>query len=435
MHRLVTFAVLCVAASVSLAATQSALEKKVDAYFQPYVAWNDFSGTVLIARGDQVLVEKNYGRANFESNGPLQRDSRFHLASITKTFTAAAIEILAERGLLSYDDHLSKWAPSFPSSDAITVRYLLLHRSGVGNPDDAMELKRVPLREAVEALAKKPLWFAPGTSSGYSNGGYLLLAFIVEEVSGKSWKDFLRTEIFAPLKLTSIQSDSAAIVPLRVTGYAPGPGLPALMNVDSNMQGAIGSGSLHASARDLYRWGREVRNDRLVKRAALEYPYGWGVRKYFGHDAIEQSGLSPGFTSYLAVYPKDDLYVVVLSNIESGLFNHSGIDAAALVFGEKTWSDARPHASKSGNAGDRLAFTGKFTNPQIGTFVISDEGGELYLAWGDPRFRKYLTPVSPTALFNREEFSWIERDAARPDELTVRWGNEPQVFKRVDSSH
>lgn len=421
------------AASSSLAATTATLEKKLDAYFQPYVSAGNFSGTVLVARGDRILAAKNYGKANFELETPFTRDSRFHIASITKTFTAAAIEILVERGKLSYGDHLSRWAPSFPSADVITVRQLLLHSSGVPNPDDAAEQVRAPLREAVDALAKKPLWFPPGTASGYSNGGYLVLAFIVEEVSGQRWEDFLASEIVRPLGLTSIQSDDHdSIIVNRIDGYVPGPGKPPIANTKTRMDGAIGSGSLLASARDLYRWGRAFRNETLVKRTKLEYPYGWGVRKYFKRNAIEQSGLSPGFTSYLCVYPDDDLYVVVLSNIEAGLFNHGGIDVAAIALGEKYDAIVTPAPSEM-TAADRAAFTGTFTHPQTGMFTIDEAGGALYLHWGHSEDRKYLMPVSGTSVFNREEFSWVERDPAAPDTLTIRWGKEPQTFKRVTS--
>jgi CubicO group peptidase (beta-lactamase class C family) len=410
---------------------QPALDRTIDAYFQPYVANSDFSGSVLIARGEKILLEKSYGKADYELKAPFTAESRFHIASITKTFTAAAIEILAERGALSYEDHLSKWAPSFPSADAITVRHLLLHQSGVGNPEDSTERTRVPLQSVVDALGTKPLQFGPGTSSRYSNGGYLLLAFVVEQVSGTSWEDFLTKEIFKPLQLTSIRSDAAgAIITNRVNGYAPGPGQPPLVNVDSNMSGAIGGGSLLASARDLYRWGRAVRNETLVKRTKLEYPHGWGVRKYFGRNAIEQSGVSPGFTSYLAVYPDDDLYVVVLSNVETGLSDHSGIDVAAIALGEKYEPVKTPQPAAM-SAEERRMFAGRFTNPRIGTFAISEDDGVLYVRWGNSPYRKYLMPVSSHTLFNRQEFSWIESNPAAPDVLSIRWGKDPQMFQRI----
>jgi D-alanyl-D-alanine carboxypeptidase len=210
--------------AVRLSAADAPLPTKVDAYLAPLVASHDLNAVVLIARGDKPVVQRAYGMASFELGKPLDASSRFRIASITKTFTAAAIVILIERGKLSYDDRLSKFEPAFPNAEKITIRQLLLHRSGVPNPD-LEPCSGATLNDVVANLAKKKLWFEPGTSGGYSNGGYAMLAHVIEKASGKPWETFLRDEIFTPLHLDATMRDAEELlVPGRASGYAAGPG-------------------------------------------------------------------------------------------------------------------------------------------------------------------------------------------------------------------
>ncbi|HWA56577.1 MAG TPA: serine hydrolase domain-containing protein, partial [Gemmatimonadales bacterium] len=111
------------------------LRRRVDQYFAPIVANHDFAGTVLIARGNRILLERGYGSADPELSVATVVTNRYRIASVTKTFTAAAIAILAERGVLHLTDPLSRFLPSFPNGDSISIRQLLGHEAGLANPD------------------------------------------------------------------------------------------------------------------------------------------------------------------------------------------------------------------------------------------------------------------------------------------------------------
>ncbi len=203
------------------------LEAKVDAYIAPYVEAKDFSGAVLLAKGDRILLRKGYGLADQElgvANGP---ETKFQIASVTKTFTAAAVALLEKQGLLHLDDPLAKYIPDFPRGGEIRIAHLLAHSSGI--PDvyslpeyEEMKTRRVSAADLIALLKTKPLDFAPGTASSYSNSGYVLLAEIVEKVSGRSYQDFLRERIFAPLHLDHTGPwERQPIVPGRAAGYEP----------------------------------------------------------------------------------------------------------------------------------------------------------------------------------------------------------------------
>jgi CubicO group peptidase (beta-lactamase class C family) len=180
----------------------SALTVKLDSYLQPYVSANDFSGVVLVASGHQILSVREYGMADRARGLRVQRSTAFRLASLSKTFTAAAIVMLIERGSMHVDDPLALFFPAFPNGDHITVQHLLLHRSGVGELDSPDLMRQcVSLDEMVRRIAKVPPFFAPGTDNRYSNEGYVVLAAIVEHVSGMSFESFLRKKIFRPLNM------------------------------------------------------------------------------------------------------------------------------------------------------------------------------------------------------------------------------------------
>jgi CubicO group peptidase (beta-lactamase class C family) len=422
-------AALLLAAALSATSPKSPLAARVDNYLAPLVRSHEFSGVVLVTRGEETLLARAYGKANWELDARISTRTRFRIASITKTFTGAAVVMLAERGKLSLTDPLSKYLPAFPNADRIQLRHLLLHQSGVQNPD-ASGCDDVSIDDLVRELATKPLWFEPGKTSRYSNGGYVLLAKVIEITSGKSWEMFLQDEIFAPLALRSTLRDAdEPIVLERAAGYIPGPSSLGIVNAPcTSAKADIGSGALLSTAEDLAIWARAVRNQRLFNRSALEHPYGWGARHYFDRDAIEQSGILNGTASYLAEYLKDDLSVVALSNVQSGALTDIGKGIAALAFG---LTPAPLHSAPpaiASTAETRQPWIGRWENPSIGKFRLIERNGSLYQIWGDAPSGSYVSIIGAKTAFNTEESAAME---IAGDTLSIRWnGSPPQEFKR-----
>lgn len=417
---------LCVAVCAS---ADEPLAARVDAYIEPLVHSGLFSGVVLIAKSETPLAVRTYGKASYELGAAMPADARFRIASITKTFTGAAIVMLAERQKLSLDDPLSKYAPAFPSADKITLRHLLLHRSGVPNPK-IEPCSDAALDDVVADLAKQPLWFAPGSGNGYSNGGYALLAHVIEKVTGKTWEHALRDGIFTPLGLASTMRDAEeAVVARRVGGYVPAPTRERVANAPcQNAAAAIGSGALLSTAGDLHRWARAVAKETLFKRSALEHPYGWGVRTYHGKNAIEQSGILNGFASYLAAYPDDDVYVVLLSNVQNAELTDAGIGLAAIALGKEAKTLSAPPAMISWTPRYRAPWIGSWRHDGIGTVTIEARGDALYQRWGESAHGSYLFAAGPVEAFNRQEGASMTLDG---DVLRISWGGEAEEFRRV----
>src|SRR5258708_4790820 len=197
----------------------------IDARVKEYVDAELFSGVVLVSNRDGIVYEKAFGLADRAFGVPNTLDTRFHIASVSKPITAAAILLLVERGKLALDDHVSKFVPDFPNGDRITVEELLTHYSGLADASGTNEYNdwsRFPQTPAslVEKLARLPMQSEPGTRYSYSNSNYHLLALIVEKTSGLPYGEFLERNIFKPLGMTNTahHGNDQAIVAGLATG-------------------------------------------------------------------------------------------------------------------------------------------------------------------------------------------------------------------------
>ncbi|MGI9103281.1 MAG: serine hydrolase domain-containing protein [Terriglobales bacterium] len=375
------------------------IARRTDQWIKPYLAAGDFSGVILIAHGDKILFEKAYGKADVQRGVANRIGTRFRIASLSKTFTAAAIELLIAEGKLSLTDPLSKFVSGFANGDKINVEQLLTHRSGVGELD-ATDMYRECLsnEELIRRLQAAPALFPPGIRSQYSNEGYFLLAVILEKVSGMSYSTFLQHNVFGPLHLANTGSACRDLPPgENARGYVPGAkagGVVPLPFAEATMAGA---GSLYSDAHDLHVWLRAVDTNPAYQVHGLKYPYGWGKRNYSGRDLIEQSGINEGFNAHMAMYPKEHLYAVVLSNVQSGLFNRIPKDLEALLFGGEL---SRPPEIKPLAVGEAVLqqYVGSYKSQTIPIPQnLSAKDGQLYTQWGSYPFLRVLTPKTSSS--------------------------------------
>src|SRR5439155_1001795 len=179
------------------------LAARVDSYLLPNVRGNNFAGAVLVANDGKIEFEKAYGLANMELGVPNTLNTRFHIASVSKPITAAAILLLAQQGRLSVNDPLSKYVSDYANGDKITIHHLLTHTSGIRNVNNFPEYneksrQHLTLLQIIELFKNKPLEFTPGEKYSYSNSNYNLLAYIIEKVSGKGYGEFVQEHLLRP---------------------------------------------------------------------------------------------------------------------------------------------------------------------------------------------------------------------------------------------
>lgn len=342
-------AALCLAASPAAAEDLPRLETQVERYLQPLLATNNFSGVILVARGDEILLHEGYGRASIEHDVPNGPQTVFQIASVSKPFTAAAIQLLSEQGRLDLRAPLSAVLPDYPNGERLTVHHLLTHTSGIPNINDFPEYDEIQRRphspaELVAHFRDRPLEFEPGSRYAYSNSNYNLLALIVEHVSGADFGTFMRTAIFDPLALreTGHHGSAAQIVAHIATGYAPAGsvGLERAAYVDWSVK--TGNGSLYSTAADLLRFIRAIHRGRLLSRGSLAQTfaehmpnigYGWFLSRANGRAIHHVNGRSPGWSAQADHYVDDEVTVIVLSNTYVSVTTDIARAAGALAFG------------------------------------------------------------------------------------------------------
>lgn len=288
---------------------------------------------IAVVKNGKVVKQKGYGLASVEFDQPVTTDTVFEIGSVSKQMTAAAIMLLAEDGKVSLDENISKYLPNTPDAwKDVTVRHLLTHTSGIKSYTSltGFELsRRVKIDGFIKQLSPYPLEFTPGEKNIYSNSGYNLLAYIIETQSGKSYMEFMRERIFAPLGMTRTgDRDPKFIIPLRANGYEWE--VDRLSGRDSGLTDLMGAGSITSTIEDLVKWENALRGNRFLKPESKHavwtqftfndgklspYGFGWRISDVRGHKLIGHTGQTAGFGAAIFRYVDSGVTVIVLSNL------------------------------------------------------------------------------------------------------------------------
>jgi len=286
-----------------------------------------FMGVVAVGRAHHLIYEAGYGYANTASHVSFDRNTRFPIGSLSKQFTAAAILLLQQDGELKTSDSIHRYYQNAPAAwDSVTLRNLLTQTSGIADFDFGLIYRDNPHRpeEILSGVLNKPLEFAPGAKFEYSNANYMLLALVVERVSGQPFCQFLRDRIFRPLRLKQTGCNwNAHSVEHRAYGYHPSPNGPVPFE-DDDLSALAGAGSLYSSAGDLLRWTEALYDHKVLSKASLVemttpfldgYGYGLQIGGQGTELDISHNGAVEGFFSCLDYIPATRTTVVVLSNL------------------------------------------------------------------------------------------------------------------------
>lgn len=419
---------LALASSGTSAADSGAsLETKIDKYLAPLIATNNFSGVVLVAKEDTVVFQKGYGRANLEHDVAMTPETVFHVASVSKPFTAAAILKLAERGRIDLRAPLTRIIPDYPNGSRLTVHHLLSHTSGIPNINNFPEYDTIQFtphtpEELVAYFKDKPLEFEPGAKYRYSNSNYNLLALIVEKVSGLAYGEFLSRELFRPLGLahTGHPHDMGEIVPRQAEGYAPRDftDLEHARYIDWSVK--VGNGSLYTTAGDLVKFFRAVHTGRVLNAASLKQSftphtpgvgYGWFLTKANNRELHHINGRQPGWSAQADYYVNDGVSVIVLSNLYISVTTPIARALGALYFGEPYEElpaiSAQPLTKKQAAALVGTYQLGPdYYVPNQRMTIVNDEGHLFAAVDGAPPAA--LLPITPTSFIVRPY--WIKAD-------------------------
>lgn len=265
-----------VATPVACRAQDAGMEKRIDALAGRYDDLGMFNGVILVARGERIVFSKAYGMAEYSLSVPLRTDHRLRIASLSKQFTNAAIAALMDAGRLEPDSRVSEFLPDFPRGDEITIRHLVEHTSGIPHTNDLPQFEHrthIELDEMIAILGSEGLDFDPGTEDNYSNGGYDVLAAIIEKASGMSYEDYLAEHVFAPIGLRDTgRLRTYRVVPDLVRGYVPGRrrgGRTEPRFYPAELR--IGGGSLYSTAEDVFKLFRATFQRKFASEEASDF--------------------------------------------------------------------------------------------------------------------------------------------------------------------
>jgi len=324
------FLILAACASLSSPGEISADEiKQVDTQLTNLANQSLLNAVVLVGERGEILLNKGYGLADRAQNIPNTASTRFLIASITKQFTAMAILILESQGKMTVDDPICNYIPDCPAAwQPIRVTHLLSHTSGI--PDNISSIigtSPPSVSQGIDQLKTKPLDFEPGTGWFYNNSAYMMLGYIIEQVSGQRYGDYLQQAIFDPLDLrdTGLGLDAPGLAMGYPDRFSTD---PVLFMTDIALVSS--AGAMYSTAEDLFRWEQALSTEKLVPKAHLEkmfapqasipgeqdfsYGFGWFLGKAYEKSVHSHEGSIDGFRAVITRFPDDQIAIIILSN-------------------------------------------------------------------------------------------------------------------------
>ena len=298
---------------------------------------HDFHGSILVAKNGKIVYKNQIGYADFKKKEPLSESSIYQLGSVSKQFTAAAIMLLYERNKIQLTDTVNKYFPNFPY-EHVTIKNLLNHTAGLPKyfwvAEHEWNQEKAPTNSEMMKLLESSnvlRFFKPGRNFDYSNTGYMVLASIVEKISGTSFNEFIKKNIFDPLEMNdsfvySFENDS--IRTDQLNGYRLYKGWRHLKINNTVNDAIVGDKNVYATSEDLFRWIVGLNNGKLLSKESLDLmyskgktiygrniPYGFGFRiDTKDQNTIYHHGKWNGFSTGLTQYPEDDLVVIILEH-------------------------------------------------------------------------------------------------------------------------
>lgn len=313
------------------------VKHKLDSLLKRVHKRYDFHGSVLVAQQGKIVYSGHIGYADFRKKQLLDETSVFQLASVSKQFTAAAILLLKEQGHLQLTDSVTKYYQDFPFKD-VTIKHLLHHTAGLPNyfwiAEHKWEGAEAPTnQEMMDLLCHSDVgrFFIAGRRFDYSNSAYFVLASLVEKISGLSFADFCKQNIFEPLGMKNAYVYSYKKDTIRaeqLIGYRLYRGWRHIKIPGTVNDAVVGDKNVYATTEDLYKWITGLNSGKLLSEESVQLmytkgknkyghdiPYGFGFRlSRWGEQKVYHYGKWNGFSTGIVQYPEDELVLITLDH-------------------------------------------------------------------------------------------------------------------------
>jgi CubicO group peptidase (beta-lactamase class C family) len=436
----------CLALGLLTQASGASREADVDAYLRNQAALTGVPGmSVAVVSEGKVVFARGYGLANLELEVPATPSTVFELASVSKPFVATGVMLLVEEGKVALDDPVTKHLPFLPAAwSVIQVHHLLEHTSGL---KDYLEAPKFSFRldhsrrELIEPVTAAPFAFVAGEKWSYSNTNYLLLGWMIEDVSGQSLATFLRERVFRPLGMNATRvNDPRAIIPGRATGYEREAGEWKARDFVSPTLVATGDGAVVSSALDLAKWAQALEERRLLRPETRErmqtparikngtnagYGLGWGLGQRGGHAVVEHGGAFAGFRSHIARFPTDRLAVVVLGNASNFPAGRVAYGVAALFLPDLKAVEPPPRDAEPAVTERHRDIVAAWLEGKLDPNLFTTEAREALFPGPIEAVRKDLARLGPLSAFDR--LSHEQEAGLEVHRYRLRLGETPLV--------
>ena len=393
-----------------LAQNNLKIEQKIDSLFSKYKS-NTSGVAVGVVKNGILIYKKGYGIANLEYDIPISPKTIFNVGSVSKQFTTFSIYLLEKQGKISLDDDIRKHIPELPLYEKkITIKHLCSHTSGLKDQWALLTLAGYRMDDIITTeqvmkiiVKQKELNFAPGSEFKYSNTGFTLLTEIVKRVSGKTFSEFAKENIFIPLGMEStlVYDDNEKIVKNRAYSYGRENEIYSKRNLNSS---SVGPSNVYTTVEDLSKWTANFENpivgnvdfiNHFNERSLLDngkpailavrdgetiyHAKGQFIRNYKGVNVYNHTGSDAGFKSYLGRFQDNKLSIILLSNDENFVAYKAGMDIAEFYLSDKFKNRApitepekkteeKPKYISTANLKD---FEGKFQNNDLSSLFIA----------------------------------------------------------------
>jgi CubicO group peptidase (beta-lactamase class C family) len=447
----------------------SNVKAQVDKVFEKWDKGDSPGCALGVYRDGEIIYKHGYGMANLNDDVPITPATVFHVASMSKQFTAASIVLLSQQGKLSLDDDVRKYIPDLPDfGERITIRHLVHHTSGLRDQWSLLglagwrySLDLITDDDVMSVMTRqKDLNFKPGEKYVYCNTGYTLMGLIVKRVSGMSLREFTTKNIFEPLGMTHthFRDDHAEIVKHNALGYAQEdknkPFRLSVTNFDT-----VGATSLHTTVEDLQLWDENFYHPRLGGPALLQqmlergklnngehldYAFGLVVGKYKGLPTVDHAGGDAGYRSDMTRFPEQHFSAAALCNAAdtnpTALVRH----VADILLAKDIKAPEPPPAKETAKSGgaplsaeQMAALAGIYWNREDDDFhKILVKDGKLQINVGGDEFHT-LKPAGETSFHvadvpwgDQVEIRFLPASSEKPRRLERSFGGEkPDIFE------
>lgn len=323
--------------------------EQLNQFIADYCKKTDFSGALRVTLKDEILYEAFIGKADYENNIPITKDSIFTFYSLSKPFCAIGLLLLKDKGLVDIDAHPSKYVPEMRGFDQrVTIRHMLHHVSGMPDFEQTKEFFNKyqygpvsKVREHMKLLSEYPMCFSPGTGAMYANVNFVASALIIENVSGMKYADYMKEFVFEPLGMKNAQVDCEDLmVPNRVKGYEQSQS--GLRYVPKSYKWLLGAGDIIGTIDDVYGLNKAIKHKLLLNPETWQevltpsplnsMGMGCCVTGWYGKQRIQHNGGHTGFRTLHIQLPEDDFDIILLSNCGFGDARNDFADAIHEIY-------------------------------------------------------------------------------------------------------